>query len=778
LDCALTHNSAPVKDTAHERISSTPEAAAEDHADRAGGRYALWMHPWQLSSRHHVIALFDQAIVSGASFASTVIVARWTVPDQLGTYSIGISVLLAALAIQGAVISLPYTIQCYDTAQAPEERAGSSLLQSCLLSAVFVLILAASGAALRASGAHPDLATMALALAATIPFALLREFARRVAFAHLRLAQTVLLDGSAATIQLGTLHWIGRNGWMSAATASLALGVGCAPAAAMWVYVSRSEITFRRSQLGAAISRSWGLGKWLLGSQIALLVQGYAANWLLAVIGGTVTTGIYAASMSIVSVANPLILGLSNILMPRAVLALNEGGPNKLWRQSVSDAVLLGLTMAAFCVTIMMVGQNVMQMLYHGAAFEGQQYLLTILAAAFLASSLGMPASNALASMERTREIFRVISGVAVLTVLLVWPLTTAWGLVGAASGVLLGNIFGAAGRWIMFYAVLRSRGASVGAVDNTDASSRFAQATRVLREFAPDTFPGDWSVVKLDKGEQADVFMAEPQVRRGGVRVKGALIIKLYKSADPSQVELARLQFEYLSLLHAMLNGRMLNGWLLSTPVPLYLCKAPLAHVMTMVPGRTLSWHLRDGTIREEVDALAQVVVAAMRRCWAAGQSHGDLNVDNIILDVVARKIAFVDPLLPSVDLPCCVDTSGCSAASIDLAYLLFSAAIGEKRDFVTPGVRSRKLIFAERVLREFVETITECEDRLRLLDEIHGCARLHLKTIDVSWSLQGHWRRFLRQSAARDIDKALERLKKETISPPTPLPSAADGH
>jgi hypothetical protein len=72
-----------------------------------------------------------------------------------------------------------------------------------------------------------------------------------------------------------------------------------------------------------------------------------------------------------------------------------------------------------------------------------------VLAAGLLATSVGMPATQALTSLERPREIFWTVSAAAVLTTLLVWRLTSAWGLVGAAYGFLLGNIIGAAERWI-----------------------------------------------------------------------------------------------------------------------------------------------------------------------------------------------------------------------------------------------------------------------------------------------------------------------------------------
>jgi O-antigen/teichoic acid export membrane protein len=777
LDCALKDDSATVKETAHEVKSPITENAPATpylRTNRVGG-YALWERLWRLASGPHVIALVDQAIVSGASFASMIIVARWAVPSQLGIYSIGISLLVASVAVQEALISLPYTILRHRAARTAAECAGDSLMQTGLLSVLLVLVLAATSAGLRACGADPDLATMVWALSTMAPFALLREFGRRFAFAHLRLAQAALLDAAVATIQLGALYWLGRNGWMSSATACLALGGACAPSAAMWLYLSRREFALRPRQLGATIRQSWALGKWLFGSQVALLVQGYVANWLLAWIAGAATTGVYAACMSVVSIANPLILGISNILVPRAVLALNEGGSRKLWRQSVQDAVLLGLAMAAFCVAVVIAGDTVIRMLYPGPEFEGQGQILAVLAAALLASSLGMPATNALASMERAREFFWTVSFTAVLMTLFVWRLTSAWGLTGAAYGFLLGNMIGAAVRWTTFSFVLLSRDPRAGAVEKTDSSSKLAQAMQVLREFARDAADGDWSVLKLDEGEQADVFVAEFRSGRLDIQAQGPVVIKLYKSSIAS--EFAGRQFECLSRSHALLGGRMVNGWRISAPVPLYMCRSPLALVMSMVPGRKVSRHLRTGggLTREIVDTAPQAVVAALMHCWAAGQSHGDLNVDNILLDPIAREISFVDLDLPPIVLPRSDGASCWQAASHDLAYMLYDAAMRVKRDVVRPGVRARKLMFTERVVRAFVGTITGCEDKMRLLDEIYACARLHLEAIDVSWSPQGHWRRLLRRIAVHSIDTTLERLKGESIFP-RPQSSPAD--
>jgi O-antigen/teichoic acid export membrane protein len=259
-----------------------------------------------------------------------------------------------------------------------------------------------------------------------------------------------------AVIQIAALFWLGWTGRMSAATACAALGGACALTGLAWLYLARASFEIRADQVGPAIKQSWGLGKWLFTAQIATSVQGYVTYWLLALIVGTTATGVYAACMSVVLFANPLIIGLGiNVLLPRAALALQHGGGARLRREATRDLLLLGVPMTLFCAVVLFVGEDVMNLLYHGKEYEGNGPAVTVLALALLASTVGMPASNALASMERPRAIVWVGLIAALLTVVLVWWLVVGWGLLGAAYGFLAGNVAGSIGRWAAFLALV-----------------------------------------------------------------------------------------------------------------------------------------------------------------------------------------------------------------------------------------------------------------------------------------------------------------------------------
>jgi O-antigen/teichoic acid export membrane protein len=705
----------------------------------------------------HALALADQAVVSAASFLTTVMIARWTIPNELGLYSIGISLLVSSLSIQESLISLPYTIQQHRAPGTPAEHAGSSLTHSALLSALGIVVLAVTALALSASGAEPLLRAMTWTLAGVLPFAFLREFARKFSLAHLHPGQALILDSAVAAIQLAGLGWIGWTGRMSSVTACAVLGVACASTAIVWVCFSRGKFAIRWDQLLKTTRQSWGLGKWLFAGQITVSVQGYMAYWLLALVVGTTATGVYAACMSIALLANPLITGLGNILTPRAVLAFKEGGRTWLRHQAIRDSLLLGAAMTLFCTVVMFAGEDIMRLLYPSKEYEGQDHTVAVLALALLASAVGFPASKALASMERPIAI--VLAGLvgAVLTAVLVWCLMVKWALVGAAYGFLLGNVAAAAGRWVAFLRLVSGR------EPKRDPLGTPSGVIGVLQHFTQSGKDADWVIETLGEGDQANIHSVRSKSRQQIWQTHSTLVIKLYKTELTPKVEVVRRQFEALSRLRVVLHGHTINGWKISTPAPLYVCASPLALVMTMVPGRPLSSLMddADNMTPELLDSAPRAVVAAMERCWSVGQLHGDLNFDNILCDIANRGLSFVDPGLPTNSF--LLGDDGARRwypASQDLAYMLYDTGVRVKSTIGNPKARLRQQLFAESTLRAFIETIGPFEERQRLLDEIEACARVLLESVCPS-SPRELWRMIVKKIAARRIEVILLRLK-----------------
>ncbi|HMK90537.1 MAG TPA: hypothetical protein VK446_13015 [Methylocystis sp.] len=398
-----------------------------------------------------MLALADQAVVSGASFCTTVMVGRWSSPGELGVYALATSIMISCVAIQDALISLPYAILRHERGDAAAEHAGSSLLHNTVFSALCSLAVALCAALLDASGKADQFVAVLAALALAAPFSLLREFARRHAFAQLNAPRALALDCAVAVLQIAGLCLLGAAGRMSASAALLVVGAACGPAALAWAYASRQEIAVNLHAARAALAANLRLGRWLFASQAVVQIQTFSTSWLTLALLGVDAAGVLAAATSVVAAANPFIAGLNNFLTPRAVLIWNSNGLARLLRQTILDAALLAGVVGMFCVAAGVAGEDVVRLLFHGGSFEGQGRLVLLLTFALLAAVVGAPAANALAAMQRPNAIFGASVAGAATTILLVSTLILKFGLIGAAWGWLAGNLAGSVARWIVF---------------------------------------------------------------------------------------------------------------------------------------------------------------------------------------------------------------------------------------------------------------------------------------------------------------------------------------
>lgn len=416
---------------------------------------------WRLATGHHALALSDQAVVSAVSFATTVMIARTTTADELGVYAIATSVIASAIAVQESLIVQPYTIRCHQPVGSRAEHAGSVLSLTSMMAAASTALLTVVALILAAASADAEVTAVTWALAGLLPFALLREFGRRFAFARLQLRQALMLDIAVAVLQIAALGWLARDGTMSAMTACGALTLAYGVTGLAWVWLARREFVVAWKQLPGALRHSWELGRWLLAGKLAVLVQQYAIYWLSMAVLGAATTGIYAACMSVVAFANPLVFGLANILTPRAVLAWRNGGGSGLRRQATRDSLLYAALLSPFCLMLFVAGGDIMHLLYPNGVFADQGHTVAVLGLALMANAMGLPASNALASMERPRAI--VVAGVVgmLVSVAMVWLLMLQCdcGLIGAAWGALSGATVSALARWSAFLALVPDGG-------------------------------------------------------------------------------------------------------------------------------------------------------------------------------------------------------------------------------------------------------------------------------------------------------------------------------
>jgi hypothetical protein len=158
----------------------------------------------KLAGSAQALAIADQIVVSGASFAATLLVGR-TNSAALGEYSIAVSIVALVLAVQNALVLLPFTISQHRTDAEESVDPADALALSTLLSGTAMALCFAAALTLALLTSQSGFTALTTMLAAVMPFVALREFARRYALARLRMRVVLALDVSAAVLQMASL---------------------------------------------------------------------------------------------------------------------------------------------------------------------------------------------------------------------------------------------------------------------------------------------------------------------------------------------------------------------------------------------------------------------------------------------------------------------------------------------------------------------------------------------------------------------------------------------
>lgn len=408
-------------------------------------------------------ALLDQGFVSGGRFATTILIGRCAGQAELGAYSLGFSLLVLVTCIQEALISAPYTIfHSRREGETWRRYNGSSLIHHGSLALLAVLGFAFSGLAVyawsTASGSTQGhgLAAILWMLAFTTPFGLLREFARRMEFARMRLPIAVLIDGSVTILQIGLLVALYRFDFLTSTSAFGVVGFASALSSLVWMIWCRRDFSPQWRAAREEIRSSWQLGRWIFLAQIIGLLHIQGMLWLINARYGKEMTGLFAACTTLVQFSNPFALGLNNLVGPLAVRTANERGLAAVRRLVAWSMAAMALSILVFCLLIFAGCDWIMLELFDDVKYLGQRWLVLVLGLNMTSTSVHMVNDSGLWALERPEVVYRATVLTVVVTFALAFFLLPNWGLMGAAWALLVGRLAGLLVQSWVFFGVFR----------------------------------------------------------------------------------------------------------------------------------------------------------------------------------------------------------------------------------------------------------------------------------------------------------------------------------
>jgi O-antigen/teichoic acid export membrane protein len=416
--------------------------------------------------RKGALSVFDQAVVSGTSFVTSVAVGRLCGRADLGVYYLALSVVLLIRGIQEQIISAPFSVFCHRR----KDSELATYFGSALLHQAVVLMAAVIGftafAWLVNAGCVADAASVgteagsfrhvAWMLIGVAPLLLLRESLRHFAFARLAVRTALAIDVTVAFLQIAGLGALAFFGELTVGRVYAVMGTACGFAcivafrsatvaeAASFRVPGRScqllprLIRFDRSRFLPDWKQNWSFSKWALASHLVGCSTPYVLPWFVAAVDGTAATGLLAACTTLVGLGNAFMMGLANYLTPKAAQSFAAGGAAELRAVLKKTALLFAVTLGGFALFACVAG-NWAAVLIYGNDYAGAGPILAVLAFGLFANSIGVTAGNGLWAMHKPAANFRADVCALFVTIIAAVLLTPRFGVLGAATSSLIG---------------------------------------------------------------------------------------------------------------------------------------------------------------------------------------------------------------------------------------------------------------------------------------------------------------------------------------------------
>ncbi|WP_066475750.1 hypothetical protein [Bosea sp. WAO] len=375
--------------------------------------------------RHASWTLIDQGVVSLGAFLLNIVLARHIAPVEYGVFALIFGILLMIQLSISSVIFYPMSIRI---ARLPEEERAA--LAGCSLALLPMLLLPA--ALLLAFGlvvmGRPDLA---LPVSLHLVIWQGQEALRRILFAEFRHRDALAGDSIAYLGAPLAVLLLLQQGTLTLPSVFFCM----AAASGVALLVSSRLVRAERPAAGTlrpTFSEFWSLGRWSLANNFVGALRIQLFLWGLTAMFGAASTAAFQAALNVVNLANPILLGLCNVI-PQAAARKSREGYRAAWK-AARDYALIGTLPLVPCYAVLLAAPDLVLLLLYGAdsSYLGLALPIRILAISWLLGYSADMVCSFMHGVDAARLALLVSAAGTLAAAALFLPLTQQYGLAGA----------------------------------------------------------------------------------------------------------------------------------------------------------------------------------------------------------------------------------------------------------------------------------------------------------------------------------------------------------
>lgn len=389
-------------------------------------------------------AILDQALFSGANFILSMLLARWLIPSEYGSYSIGFSIFLFVAGFQNAFLLEPMTIigPSQHLGHLKDYNAVILRLQLCLSLLVSIVMLLLATVMKMMNNA--TLGNLFIIISLSSPFILLFWITRRIPYTEQKPSSATLgtLVYMILTISL-LLIFRYYNQTLTPGLAYVILALASFIAALALFAALKINLSVDRQTVSAltVTFENWRYGKWIAITSIVYWLSGDIYILLSAGFLGLEEAAALKALQNLVMPLNQIITALGLVLLPWTAGRLHQLSKHKMKKEILSISLIFSIVSVVYLFLLMTFSDTIIRLLYN-QQYISYSWLLPYIGLASLITIFGSGYQIGLKSQQKSKAIFISYTVSAIAAITLGTFLIRMLGIKGAGISMICTSVF------------------------------------------------------------------------------------------------------------------------------------------------------------------------------------------------------------------------------------------------------------------------------------------------------------------------------------------------
>jgi O-antigen/teichoic acid export membrane protein len=400
-------------------------------------------------------AAIDQAVISLANFAASILLVALVSPTEVGVYVIGFLAIYFVRAIQNGIIVQP--LNTYGASKTEEEYRtyfSAIALQQVILSAVTALAAALLGWILTQTG-NDTLGPALFVLWFSFFTWQLQEFLRRAFYTRGEVHKGMWVSTCANGIRLSIIVILASSGPITGITGLNAIGWGSLGGTLLGIWLGKGYFTLKFQNLVMIWRDNWRFGRWILGASVADWVVVDLYPIMMAGMINFAATGVYQALNNLVAPIHVLLRAVDTFATPVLAKTFDQDGLAKVNQHLRLIYVICAIPVGILLVLVLIFAPQLLTLL------RGETYLpytdaIYMMAVFYFFLFINRPLQMVFRAIRQGKQIFWANVGAAISMFAGGYWLINRWGIYGGIGGQALNAFIISAVLLIAWFRVLR----------------------------------------------------------------------------------------------------------------------------------------------------------------------------------------------------------------------------------------------------------------------------------------------------------------------------------